>query len=124
MLNALRERCFPDYRARKNFHKIFGFEPEWLEEEAGQREALIILCHFAATVKKSANSLEKDPTGSYEIDSYKRAHANFRSALGQVHYFADLWLDMPHWTQLPDYLSHLLEGKTLVQVIRALNGQT
>lgn len=124
MLNALREHCFPDYRARQNFQKIFGFEPEWLEEEAGQREALIVLCNYASRVMSTAGLMERYVGSANALDNYKRAHADFRFALDQVHNFADLWLDMPHWTQLPDYLSHLLEGKTLVQVMRALNGQT
>lgn len=101
-------------RMRRKFQKAFGLEPENLEYQVGQKEALILLAIHAADVANAATKVSRLPGNWIATEDYRKAHARYRYHLQLVHHFApSLWKDIPHWSELPPYLKRWFQGEEI-----------
>jgi hypothetical protein len=116
------------YSYEELFVGWFGFSPDRLNEVRYQKEALVRLAILARAVKEKARSYARSTGLSlvlFEIEgsdeeNYRHAFKRYDSAFALLeHYAPDLAREIPHWSELPAFISAWVEGSPIAKAREA-----
>lgn len=101
-----------DDERREDFIDQFCFAPERSSDKRYKKEALLKLLFYAAALKKNAELFQKDPTNLSWQQYYEKSLTIYEHALSLLNvYQPDFCAKIPHWTELPGWISEWLNGK-------------
>jgi hypothetical protein len=116
---VVRKRAYPhqyqtDASTIESFRQQFGFDPQLLNQVSYQREVLLRLAMIAVEVRATARQTVKQERSVSARMVYDQVYLGYEKALSLVkHFNVEFANQIPHWTQLPEYIDGWLEEKAI-----------
>ena len=94
----------------EEFTSLFGFNPKLMSQNRYQKEVLLQLSILAKELMNKGKEVAEYP--HIYRDSYNELSKEYADMLGLIGFFEpDLQKDIPHWTELPEFMDGWLNGK-------------